>query len=268
MQKILFPTDFSENANNALAYALELAKKIKAEIEVIHVYSVSFTDVAPLAHEYIKAMMDSKLEEVDTGFEKLIETYGEDSIAKTKAIYGLFPAVEIMDYAEKNKCDYIIMGTKGRTSQFDKIVGSITSTVVMKAPCPVIAIPESAKFEEIYSIALAASFDDKNDQTIERLQVFANQVMSGIHLVHVNTKSKKEEMEKVMEDEQYTSTFTQFTVVHNPSVINGLDAFVKEYKINMLALYIPKRRLWERIFHQSVTKKMALHSEIPLIVYH
>ena len=40
MKKILFPTDFSETANNAFVYVLEMAKTFKAEVLVLHVYNL------------------------------------------------------------------------------------------------------------------------------------------------------------------------------------------------------------------------------------
>lgn len=268
MQTILFPTDFSDHANNALAYAVEVAKKINAKIDVIHIYTVGFNDVVPLPHNYVQDAIDAKKEQVSNLFKTHISKKDHKCIGKIKAIYGVFPAMEIMDYAEKEKHEYIIMGTRGRTNQIEKIIGSVTSSVIMKATCPVIAIPENAKFEEIYSIALAASFENKDNHSIDQLQDFAHKIEAGIHLVHVNTKSKKEEIQEMIQDEGYTVPFTQFTVVHNPSVVNGLDAFAKEYKIDMLALYIPNRKLWERIFHQSISRKMVLHAKIPLIAFH
>jgi nucleotide-binding universal stress UspA family protein len=268
MQRILFPTDFSDNAKNALKYALEIAKKLKAKIDPIHIYSVAFSDVAPLPYDYMKSLMDAKQAETTDLFESLLKDFDPAYIGKPRAVYGVFPAVEIMEYAKKKNYDYIIMGTRGRTNQIDQLIGSITSSVVMNASCPVIAIPESSRFEEIYSIALAASFEDKNEDTIERLQVFADNVQAGIHLIHVNTKSNKESIQEVIVDDNLNSAYTQFTIVHNPSVTKGLDMAIEKYAIDMLALYIPNRRLWERIFHQSVSKKMALHTKIPLIVYH
>ncbi|MFT5165739.1 MAG: nucleotide-binding universal stress UspA family protein [Saprospiraceae bacterium] len=268
MQKILFPTDFSAHAKNALKYAMEIAKKLKAKIDPIHIYSVAFSDVAPLPYDYMRSLMDAKQAEIDDLFESLLKEYDPTYIGNSRAVYGVFPAVEIVEYAKKENYDYIIMGTRGRTNQIDQLIGSITSSVVMNAACPVIAIPESTRFEEIYSIALAASFEDKNQDTIERLQVFADQVKAGIHLVHVNTKTDKESIQEVMEDENLDNAFARFTIVHNPSVVKGLDDVIEKYAIDMLALYIPNRRLWERIFHQSISKKMALQTKIPLIVYH
>ncbi|MDP4819531.1 MAG: hypothetical protein NWR67_00880, partial [Saprospiraceae bacterium] len=59
-----------------------------------------------------------------------------------------------------------------------------------------------------------------------------------------------------------------YAVIHDDSVMEGLEAYIQLHAIQVLAMYVPKRRLWERLFHKSRTRAMVFHTSIPLLVFH
>ncbi len=59
----------------------------------------------------------------------------------------------------------------------------------------------------------------------------------------------------------------EYTKVTNPSVVEGLESYLEQKPMDVLSLYIPKRRLWERLFHFRTSKSMAFHTKIPLLVF-
>ena len=61
---------------------------------------------------------------------------------------------------------------------------------------------------------------------------------------------------------------TSFHTVHDKEVLNGIEQFVRDQKVSVLAMITHKLNLFERIFHKSITKRMTLHAEIPLLVMH
>lgn len=87
-------------------------------------------------------------------------------------------------------------------------------------------------------------------------------------MVHVNTKSNDGAIKHVAQNEGVKSDFTEFCIVDNYSVSRGLDIYATAKNMDMLALSIPRRRFWERLFHQSTVKKFALHTKTPLIAIH
>jgi nucleotide-binding universal stress UspA family protein len=117
-------------------------------------------------------------------------------------------------------------------------------------------------------IAFATDFLPHEQQAVEQLMRFAKKVKSEVYFVHVETSPSIGSMQDFVTLANYPHKFTEFAVVNSPTVMNGLDGFIREKHIDMLALYIPKRRLWERLFHSSFTKRMAFHSKTPLLVFH
>ncbi|MBK8493028.1 MAG: universal stress protein [Saprospirales bacterium] len=269
MKKILFPTDFSPAAANAFQYAHSLAEALDARIDLINIFHLPIGDASNIPPEYIQKMLDEA--EADT-LEKLREfahpCLGKPTCGEIQPVYGLFTAVEITDLARQNEYDLIVMGTKGERGALEKFLGTVTTDVMMKAACPVLAIPAEATFRKIEHIAYATAFEPSDEHAVEKLMNLAGRLVSQVHFVNVNTQSDKQYIQDVEMEKDYPYNFTDFSIVHNSSVQEGLEEYLKQRNIDWLALFIPHRRLWERLFHSSFTKKMAFHTNIPLLIFH
>jgi universal stress protein A len=137
MATILYPTDFSANAEAALALASALAKEGHGRLVVLHVERPplatlgGIAGVPPLALEYDRQGAWEELQRIlpsQSGFtvEHCLE-YGE-------------PASTILKTAEEVGADLIVMGTHGRTGLRRLLMGSVAEQVVRKASCPVLTV--------------------------------------------------------------------------------------------------------------------------------
>jgi nucleotide-binding universal stress UspA family protein len=269
MKKILFPTDFSPAASNAFRYAHSLAEYLEARIDVINIFHLPIGDVSNIPPEYIQKMLDEA--EAET-LEKIREfakpCLGRPACGELKPIYGLFTAVEIIDAARQGEYDIIVMGTKGERGALEKFLGSVTTDVMMKATCPVLAIPSETSFKPVAHIAYATAFEPYDEHAVERLMELAGMLAAQVHFVNVNTQTDEHYIQDIEMAKDYPFNFSDFSVVHNPSVQEGLEGYLRERNIDWLALFIPQRRLWERLFHSSFTKKMTFQTSLPLLVFH
>lgn len=267
MKKILFPTDFSEAARNAFAYAVQLAEALEARIDVMSVYHLPINDAGRVPPDYIERMLNEKKQSVDQHLKEFTNDHSQKIIGELKSEYGVFVYQEVIDTAKSGGYSLIVMGTKGERSAIEKMMGSVTTHTMMHAPCPVLAIPEGAEFRPISHIGYATDFEPSDEHAVEQLMEFAGRLGSAIHFVHIDTKAVAGSVEDYVMVENYPFPFTNFSVVGSRSVSEGLDQFVRKNKIDVLALFIPNRRLWERLFHSSFTKQMAFHSKVPLLVF-
>jgi len=267
MKKILFPTDFSPASKNAFKYAIALAKEIGAKIEVIHVYLVPFTgtdlylDLSRQRELRIEKQMQKEQQ-----LARFCESYDFDNYGDKLVFPGLFIDQDIIDRSKKG-CDIVIMGTKGERNALDKLMGSVTTRLMMNAGCPVLAIPENAEYKGIQEITYATTFSSKDQHFLAKLANFGSAFNARIHFLHVSDDPKHG-----VEDEVYIeglpSRSIKFSVVSNASIMDGVDGFLQTHASDVLALYIPKRNLWERLFHSSFSKKMTFHTDTPLFVFH
>jgi nucleotide-binding universal stress UspA family protein len=266
MKKILFPTDFSQTASNALEYAHQLAGALGAKVDVINIFPIGLADASSVPPEFLARMLEETEQNAKDQLQSFVASYdGADTQGTTKAIYGMFTTMEIVDYAKENKYDLIIMGTKGEHGAIDRWMGSVCTETMMKSSCPVIAVPEGAHYQPVDQIAYATTFDPSDTHAVEELMKLAGQLEAKVHFVHVDTKKNGKPAQEIS-SKKYP--FTDFAVVKSDTVVEGLDTYMEEHQIKMLSLFIPNRRLWERLFHTSFTRKMTYHSDIPLLVFH
>lgn len=137
---ILVPTDFSEDADHALAHAAELAAQLDATIHLVHAVTVPAMGVPELALAYAATTMESRTVEAQTALDALVERYsGRVSMAPVRIEIG--DARDVIDrVAELIEADLIVMGTHGRRGVRRALMGSIAESVVRSAPCPVLTV--------------------------------------------------------------------------------------------------------------------------------
>ena len=143
--KILAPTDFSEDSKLALSYAVTLAQKFSSEIIVVHVDQ----PLAPVMVSELNPGLDVStmnriaeegrllaLKELDGTTARLRE-----SGVKARGLMRVgAPFLEIIHAAQGEVADLIVMGTHGRTGLAHVLMGSVAERVVNKAPCPVLTV--------------------------------------------------------------------------------------------------------------------------------
>jgi nucleotide-binding universal stress UspA family protein len=268
MKKILFPTDFSECAANAFNYALSLAEELDTRLDVVHVYNLPFVDATNVPPDYIEQMIHEKRNMVEEKLAAFANKQKNKRVHELISIYGVFVPQELEDLVENQHYDLIVMGTRGEhRSNLEKIIGSITTNTMMAVGCPVLAVPGEAIWHDVSHIAFATDFEAKDKQAVEQLISFASALAANVHFVHVDTKNQADDLENGVKLENFPYKFTDFTVLSSPSVVEGIERYIYEKKIDILALFIPKRSLWERLFHSSFSKKMAYHTKTPLLIF-
>ncbi len=267
MKKILFPTDCSEGAHHAFLFAQQLAKYTGASIDIMSVYHLPAADAGSVPPAYIDRMIEERRQQVETNIANFLAQFPDAPVSARHADYGIFTHQEIVDVATRERHDLIVMGTHGAGNTIDKFLGSVTTHTIMQAPCPVLAIPPNARWHGISHIAYATDFHPSDEHAVAQLMELGKAFGAQVHFVHIHTGDGSIHMEEMARPAHYPHAFSDFTIVHNPSVKDGLEGYLKERSIDLLALFIPRRRIWERLFHSSFSKKMAFHTEVPLLTF-
>jgi nucleotide-binding universal stress UspA family protein len=264
---ILFPTDFSPAAHHAFKYALQLAEKLDTALDLLSVYHLPISDSSRVSPHQIDPLLREKRAVVMQQLGELAEEAPSNRIGQLRADYGLFVYQEIIDAARRGGHQLIVMGTKGERNPMQQMMGSVTTHTLMNAPCPVIAVPQSAPVRPISHIAYATDFEPKDEKAVAKLTELANRLKAKVHFVHVDREADISKTEAYKVVDQYPLPFTDFTLMSNPNPAEGINAFIAERDMDVLALFVPNRRLLERLFHRSFTKQMAFHVKVPLLVF-
>lgn len=274
MKKILVPTDFSETAKRAFYYAAQFAARTGgATIKVVHAFMpevASEYHVLPPIDEYLKAreeQMTDFMQEVLSNLNGIT-----DSLDYESDILVGFAADEIS--AMSNEYDLIVMGSTGQGGIIGKLFGSVSSGVTQRAHCPVLLVPKDVDFKNIDHILYACSCDEIEDDVIDDLKAFNAAFNANIHFIHVQSdkeedfdKTKAEIFEELFDDGNPTFSF-EFSEIKGGNVSDSLTDYAEGNNIDLIVMVTRHRNMWEQLFHRSETKRMALGSHYPLLVFH
>lgn len=141
LRKLLVPVDFSECSLSALALAISLGQEYQAEILVLHVledifpigFDVGMVMPFPNLHEERLAAARKRLEGI------LPEDPAHWCRLTTEVVAGV-PSMEILDRAQAENFDLILMGAHGKDFMEELFLGSVTDKVVRTAVCPVVSM--------------------------------------------------------------------------------------------------------------------------------
>ncbi len=291
IKKILVPIDFSDYSYNACLYALELAKKVKAQVKIFYSINTSEYNPMPMAGIYLtEPIIDPDFKEVEIQTEKKLKDLVSDlksKLSKTnindvKIDYTIgqgFAEDEIIDFSEEYNPGLIIMGTKGKSNKSEDIIGSITSEIIEYTKIPVLAVPIKSSFNSSnisQNIMYATDFDDADFQAIYKLFSIVTPLNPNIYCVHVGKEEKKSwckvQMQGLKEyfNKLYKSINLECDIIEDEEFFDAFDNYTIDKKINIVAIITHKRDIITKLFNlnPSRTKKLLYHTNIPLLVFH
>jgi len=148
-KRILFCTDFSENAEFAFDYAIDAA--VRRPGSVLYVLHVIPEPDAQFWKTYIYEVedVDQKAKrDIDERIEKTYLVRAPKSVQIEVVIRVGKDSDSILEFAEENAVDLIVMGRRGRSSLGKVLFGNVTEKICRKAPCAVLIVPLSLKERE------------------------------------------------------------------------------------------------------------------------
>ena len=137
---ILVPTDFSEPADRALAYAVELASKLGARIHVVHVIGIPALGVPELGVAMTSATIESVIRDDQATLDRVVDKYrGVATFGEVMLRTGDVRDM-IRQAADEVHADLITIGTHGRRGLSHVLLGSVAEAIVRTARCPVLTV--------------------------------------------------------------------------------------------------------------------------------
>ena len=191
INKILFPTDFSECAESALNWAIMLAKNFEAELTMLHAVVLHSDDVGeevysrfPDLEQIIKTLENN----ADTRLETALPDSGEVSV-KQVVRRGYDATDVILEFAEAENVDLITIGTHGRGGLGKLVLGGIANRIIKLSPCPVLAVKcdqkGPAERVDIKRIVLPTDFSNHSKLAARYAVALARAVGAQLDVVHV-----------------------------------------------------------------------------------
>ncbi|MEQ9064602.1 MAG: universal stress protein [Vicingaceae bacterium] len=273
MRKVLIPTDFSTNAENAVKYAFEMMRHTAEEVEFILLNTyyqphggsstvlMSITDILKRDSEIgLKATL------------KKIRNEGHEETIRTVPMLGsLCSCIEIM--MRNEDFDLIVMGTLGAGGIKKVLLGSNTSEVVGKIKLPILVVPHEAKYSPPDNILFTTDLrPTKREREVMSLLDFAAPLNSKIYILNIHQQKHLIDMENAIANSGLEKLFkgTDHSYHHrvDKDIIRGIEQFIDDHQIKIVAMIVRHLSFLESIFHKSLTREMAMHTKIPMLVLH
>ena len=263
MKNILIPTDFSEDSKNAIEYALGYFKNIPVNFYLLHVSH----------QEIIEDSVDNPRHLLATE----VDFFNNFSLNRDHIFYPIFESLSLVEGIRKhlaeNHIDYIVMGTKGGSTLNPIVIGSNTSEVITKVKCPVLVVPRLAKHNGIHNIAFPTDynciFKNKVLSTIHDMIESQNAVLHILNVKSVNSNlSEDQHINKTSLKDMLKETDHQFHFLESRTIEKGIQDFVEENGIDMIAMVAKNLNIIQRLLFKPKDLSVNYRIQLPFLVIH
>ncbi len=269
MMNILLPTDFSENARNAAAYALQFLKDTPSNFYLLHVAPFPGKDLGT-SYVTIPPDVKEKFDEMLGWLEKMKTNADHHFHICFKADY-LIEAVR--EKCSEKKIDLILMGTKGATNDQGAVIGKHTSDVMRKVKCPVLAISEHATFKEHKEILFPTDYKiHYGSRMLRTLLNLASLSNANVKILEIFNSEKEPSPEQ-----QENRDFLQDSFSPKVPVLQTYYAtkeqstkkiFVSNRNVDMIVLAAKNLNLCQKFLQNDQDDNIPFINQLPLLVLH
>ncbi len=276
MKTFLVPFDYSETAENAAIYALDLAHQEKAKVVLLHVFNVPY----PVAHDTYVPLVS--MEELEKDAKDSLKKYKQKLLKKTGSTVEVdckvtpdFVVDGIVKFKNHNRVDLIVMGITGGSKLKEVLIGSNTLRVIQQCHTNMLIVPKDAKYRTVKKIALATNYEFEDENLVKKaLKHYTDLFHAQVVALHVNTYEEINTPAKRATVERFNAYFKEnefFTKEIEPAdnnVAEEIETYVQEKKCDWVGIIPRKHNIIDKLFNPSITKKLAFHLHVPVLVIH
>lgn len=259
MKKILVPIGSSENANNTLQYAIDLAEQLNAEVYVFRAYKV-YSKAGTLinideiiereSNLYVRGVINSvNLKKVDV---KIISAKGEaiDTIKNIDRKLGI---------------DLIVLGPKSNSIKENVFLGNTSGSIIKQTEIPALIVPEGYTFKSISTILTAFKSGLINQESVlNPLTTLLKTFNAKANLLLVKTPDyTNEDLELNPKLEAIKSSLI---VTENATTFQGVLSHFNSQNPDMLCVFRRKRGFFKKLWEKNSILKEEFHCDVPLLV--
>lgn len=278
LKKILWVTDFSDEAQEAFSYAKQFASTFKAKLIALHVVPdfspTLYNSTAVIKSELTKriALMTKEAERKLAAIQKKHRIELKSVVLKGNA------SKKIIETAEKQKVDLIIMGKRGASAIEKLFIGSVANQVLRNATVPILLTKKRSGKASFKKILVPTDFSKQEEVERDYAWKLAKGLDADITLLHVlelhdyefsprvlddmfNSVLKRLKRRKTTEKEDIRVTEDVYRAI-NASI--GVVDYAETQKFDMIVISTCVHSKLERFFLGSTTEKVISYSSIPI----
>lgn len=282
MKNILFLTDYAEHTKYTYQYALRIGQHFNAIIHFGHIFplpSPSILEDDFGADVAVDSEIDKHLEaQFDIETEKLKEFAKAQTPKPSHYLIGDFfiragnTTEEILDIANGEKIDLIVMGMRQKSKLANTLFGNIALKIIDKAPCPVFLVPKRAMYMGLNNIVYASDYESPDLLSLQLLLEWAKAFETTLHVIHVVTKTTHIKSTPYIDalikafPIELEEGLLEFQFVEG-DIKKEIIQHVKDMNGDMVALTKGNRKYWNYLLDNSITNGILGEVDIPVLVF-
>ena len=271
MKTILVATDLSQAALDAVNYAADMALSINADLLLLTVAElpVSYSDV-PIVLGLEDIMRNTEKEIKKLKEEVKLRTNDKINIETEVGMGGFFN--ELKQVCERVKPYTVVMGSQGKTAAEHLMFGSHAVHAMKNLEWPLITVPAGSSFSSLKKIGLACDLVDELEATqIDEIKKLVNDFNAELHVINTSKPgvyNPNHVFESITLENMLKPVKPKYHFITDKNTDEGIMRFAEDYSISLL-IVLPKRHsLLDKIIHRSHTKRLVLHSHVPVMALH
>lgn len=275
MRTIIIPTDFSETADNAIRYAVELFKYEKSAFLIMNAFADEVDQHTvgmdrDFFEEYKQKSEEASLRALQKVLAETLEI--SPNPKHTYEYVASFGSLvdEVNDLANKHNADLIIMGTKGKSNNDEVTLGSQTLQVIKYVACPVLAVPvgfhgyspENILFPTDYMLPFQR-------RELKLITTMAKRFVTMVHFLHISNAKElthRQKDNKAFATCCFDNVKTSYLTAPGEDVTLTINKTLKDIDIDMLVMVNHRHSYLENMLYHSTIEKIGLEIEIPFLV--
>lgn len=274
MKNVLIPTDFSENAMNAVRYALEFFKYDVTEFYFLHAYEEevyknhdrlteeTFEEVVEMAKNQSQLKLEMLLEEVKT-----IAPHDRYNYHIISAYNSLIDEVDKLVIGKN--MDLIVMGTKGESKGKSYVFGSNTLQILKYVSCPVLVIPEFYGYKQpkqvLFPTDYLIPFRKREMKLLSTLLAPFRSVVDMLYISKSKRLSKRQIDNKDFLRSELVKLQVNYNNVDSKNVSKAISDYINEAGVDFLVMVNTRHSFLEDMLFRSKVDDICLNTNIPFL---
>lgn len=279
MQTVLIPTDFSDNAWNALFTALKLFPKTECRFLLLHAYEPKAMNMLGkksqirlgTIYDSLKAYSEQELRKT----KQYLEKHHANSLHHFELISKSATLEEaVVEMMAEHDIDLIVMGTQGATGAEEIYVGSNTVRVLRQVKkLPVLIVPSGFNFQNLKKAVFPTDFTRGYEKfELEALTNLLSSWNAELDILYIAVAfhlNDKQLANKALLE----SRLTQAGIIYrfkeeafDASISRSVANYTREHPVELLGMIRYHHSFWEKLIGEPVIKKVAFHAEMPVLM--
>tara|TARA_R110001592_G_scaffold208846_2_gene459914 strand:- start:12 stop:851 length:840 start_codon:yes stop_codon:yes gene_type:complete len=273
-RRILCPTDFSKNAQNAIEYAVKLFKNETCVFYILNTYNAEpYTMELAIARD-----LEEFREKSIGGLRVILEWLSHDDNSRNHEFHVVSECGNLLDIiktmVDKQDIEMVVMGTQGATNSRIEIFGSQTVLAMEEIRnCPVLAIPSKTIYKEIKEIFFPTdyrtTFKRREFQYLVDIAKMSNSSIVVLNVVNKNESLDEDQVNnKNLLKDYFEDLDYSFHTLKNNDVQAAINSFIESRGSDMVSFINRRHSFFGMILSRPMVKNLNYHTGIPVLALH